>query len=304
MHILITGGTGFVGRRLSRFFLDRGHAVTTLGRSTRHPWDGEKGFRHLAADTTQEGPWQEAVAGSQAVINLAGATIFRRWTASAKKEIYDSRVLTTRHLVAALGAPCNGFLFSASGVGYYGDRGDQPLTEDAAPGSDFLARLSVDWEAEALAAATKGARVAIGRFGVILHPDGGALPKMLPAFRMGAGGPLGSGRQYFPWIHLEDVVAAIDFLFQNEGTRGVFNFCGPEAVTNRELARTLGRLLHRPALLPAPALMMRLALGEASGVLLGSQRSVPRRLRESGFEFRYPTIEAALAASLASAATA
>jgi len=298
MQILITGGTGFVGRQLSRFFLDRGNAVTTLGRSTRHPWDGETGFRHLTADTTREGAWQEAVAGSQAIINLAGATIFRRWTDAAKKEIYDSRILTTRHLVAALGETRNAFLFSASGIGYYGDRGDQVLTEDAAPGSDFLAHLSVDWEAEALAAETKGARVAIGRFGVILHSAGGALPKMLPAFRLGAGGPLGGGRQYFPWIHLDDVIAAIAFLLESKAARGIFNFCGPEAVTNRDMARTLGRLLHRPAFMPAPALMMRLVLGEFSSVLLGSQRSVPQRLRASGFEFRYPTIETALKAGL------
>lgn len=304
MHILITGGTGFVGCHVARFYLGQGHAVTTLGRSAHHPLEGEEGFRHLVADTTREGAWQETVAASQAVINLAGATIFRRWTESAKKEIYDSRVQTTRHLVAAMGASGSAFLFSASGVGYYGDCGDQILTEDAPPGGDFLARLSVDWEGTALAAEAKGARVAVGRFGVILHPEGGALPKMLPAFRMGVGGPLGSGRQYFPWIHLEDVIAAIDFLLHRKEARGAFNFCGPETVTNRDLAQTLGRLLHRPALLPAPAVIMRLALGEVSSVLLGSQRSVPRRLLESGFAFRYPTIEAALDASLTEPANA
>jgi uncharacterized protein (TIGR01777 family) len=259
---------------------------------------GENGFDHITADTTREGPWQDAVGDSQAIINLAGTPIFRRWTAKAKAEIRDSRILTTRHLVQAMATDRNTFLFSASGVGYYGDCGDQPLTEDAEAGKDFLAHLSIDWEKEALAAEARGARVVIGRFGVILHLSGGALPKMLPAYRMGVGGPLGSGRQWFPWIHLEDLIAAIDFLRQCQDARGVFNFCGPEPVTNRHLARTLGRLLHRPALLPAPAFMMRLALGEFSDVLLGSQRCVPQRLLDSGFVFRYPTIEAALKTSM------
>lgn len=296
MHILITGGTGFVGRPLSRYLLDHGHTVTTVGRSTTHPCDGHPGFHHITADTTREGDWQSAAARCQAVINLAGTTIFRRWSTTTKQDIRDSRILTTRHLVQAIAADQNTFLFSASGVGFYGDGGDRTLTEDTAPGDDFLAHLSIDWEKEALQAEARGVRVAIGRFGVILHQTGGALSKMLPAFRMGVGGPLGNGRQWFPWIHLDDLIAAIDFLIDDADARGPFNFCAPEPVTNRQLARTLGRRLGRPSFFPAPAPLMRLVLGEFSEVLLGSQRTLPQRLQGRGFVFRYPTIDTALKA--------
>jgi uncharacterized protein (TIGR01777 family) len=296
MHILITGGTGFVGRPLTRYFLDQGHTVTTVGRSATHPCDGQPGFQHIAADTTREGDWQNAAAHCQAVINLAGTTIFRRWSTTAKQEIRNSRILTTRHLVQAIAADQGAFLFSASGVGFYGDGGDQALTEDTAAGDDFLARLSIDWEKEAMQAEARGVRVAIGRFGVILHQTGGALSKMLPAFRMGVGGPLGNGRQWFPWIHLDDLMAAIEFLIGDTKARGPFNFCAPEPVTNRQLARTLGRRLGRPSFFPAPAPLMRLVLGEFSEVLLGSQRTLPQRLQDHGFVFRYPTIDTALKA--------
>jgi len=304
MQLLLTGGTGFVGQQLTRYFLDRGHAVTTLGRSATHPCDGEQRFQHIAADTTREGLWQDAVGRCQAVINLAGTTIFRRWTAKAKQDIRNSRILTTRHLVQAISIDQKAFLFSASGAGYYGDGGDQPLDENAAPGADFLARLSIDWEKEALQAEARGVRVAIGRFGVILHPTGGALPKMLPAFRMGVGGPLGNGRQWFPWIHLDDVIAAIDYLINDQTAQGPYNFCAPEPVTNRQLARGLGRHLKRPAFFPAPAPLMRLLLGEFSGVLLGSQRTRPQRLRDGGFTFQYPTLDAALTAIMNDRSTA
>lgn len=304
MHLLLTGGTGFVGRQLTRYFLERGHTVTTLGRSATHPCDGEDHFQHIAADTTREGAWQDAIGDCQAVINLAGTTIFRRWTAKAKQDIRDSRILTTRHLVQAFSENQNAFLFSASGVGYYGDGGDQALDEGAAPGDDFLARLSIDWEKEALQAEARGVRVALGRFGVILHPAGGALSKMLPAFRMGVGGPLGNGRQWFPWIHLDDVIAAIDFLINDQTARGPYNFCAPEPVNNRQLARGLGRHLKRPSFFPAPAPLMRLMLGEFSSVLLGSQRARPQRLLEEGYAFRYPTLDMALTAIMRDRSTA
>ena len=294
MHTMITGGTGFVGQQLSRHFLDRGHQVTAVGRSPEHPFQGEEAFRYISADTTREGAWQEVLKDCQYVVNLAGASIFRRWTANAKREIRDSRVLTTRHLVQALPENRDVFLFSASGAGYYGDSGDRTLEEEDKPGDDFLANLSVEWEEEAFQAEGSGVRVAVGRFGVILHETGGALPKMLPAFKMGAGGPLGSGRQWFPWIHLEDVIAAIDFLAGNPDAKGAFNFCAPEPVTNRQLARSLGRRLRRPSFFRVPATLMDLLLGEFSNVLLGSQRTIPKRLLESGFAFRHPTLDAAL----------
>ncbi|MDJ0720869.1 MAG: TIGR01777 family oxidoreductase [Desulfobacterales bacterium] len=294
MNILITGGTGFVGSYLVDALLEDGHQITALGRSLRHPREGTPNFAFISADTTQPGDWQEAAAGSDACINLAGASIFQRWTPRTKGAIRDSRVLTTRNLVAALDATRQPFLFSASGVGYYGDQGNKTVTEASGPGDDFLARLGIEWEAEAEAARQKGARVAIGRLGVVLHQAGGAMAKMLPAFRLGLGGPLGSGNQYFPWIHLDDLVAAIRFLMANQECDGVFNFCAPEAVTNRELAQTLGRALNRPAFMPAPAIFMKAALGEFSSVLLGSQKAPPERLLQSGFEFKHATLKQAL----------
>ena len=297
MHILITGGTGFVGRPLTRYLLDRGHTVTTVGRSATHPCDGQPGFHHIAADTTREGDWQNAVSalsgGDQSGRDDDFPTLeHHRQTRNPRQPDFD-------HPPSGPGdcrRPGRLFVFSASGVGFYGDGGDQALTEDTAAGDDFLARLSIDWEKEAMQAEARGVRVAIGRFGVILHQTGGALSKMLPAFRMGVGGPLGNGRQWFPWIHLDDLMAAIEFLIGDTKARGPFNFCAPEPVTNRQLARTLGRRLGRPSFFPAPAPLMRLVLGEFSEVLLGSQRTLPQRLQDHGFVFRYPTIDTALKA--------
>jgi uncharacterized protein (TIGR01777 family) len=303
MKITITGGTGFVGTHLVDRLLDQGHTVIAMGRSKSHPRDGHPQFEFISADTTQPGHWQEAVAASDACINLAGASIFQRWTVHSKGVIRDSRVLTTRNIVAALPAQGRSFLFSASGVGYYGDREDEVLDEQAEAGNDFLARLSIEWEAEAQAAQQKGVRVVCGRLGVVLHQDGGAMAKMLPAFKLGLGGPLGSGRQWFPWIHLDDLITAIIFLMEDSEAEGIYNFCAPDPVTNRVLAQRLGHLLKRPAFLPAPALVMKTFLGEFSSVLLGSQRAVPERLQAGGFEFRYATLDQALNAILGKAAS-
>ncbi|MBL0713968.1 MAG: TIGR01777 family oxidoreductase [Desulfosarcina sp.] len=296
MNILVTGGTGFIGAHLVDTLLDRGHTVTALGRSHRHRREGHPQFEFISADTTRPGIWQEAVATSDACVNLAGASIFRRWTKAAKGLIRDSRILTTRNLVAAI--PNNGgsFLFSASGIGYFGDRGDDPLTEQASAGTDFLARLGVEWEAETAAAGRKGVRVVCGRLVVVLHQNGGAKARMAPAFKLGLGGPLGSGRQWFPWIHRDDLIAAILFLMDHPDARGAFNFCAPEAVTSRMLAQAMGRTLHRPAFMPAPALAIKTILGEFSAVLLASQKAVPERLRQCGFQFRYETLDQALTA--------
>ena len=298
MKISITGGTGFVGTHLVDALLEKNHTVTALGRSKGHRREGHPQFEFISADTTQPGDWQEAVAASDACINLAGASIFQRWTVRSKGVIRDSRVLTTRNVAEALPAQGSPFLFSASGVGYYGDRGDDVVDEQAEAGADFLARLGIEWEAEAQTASQKGVRVACGRFGVVLHQDGGAMAKMVPAFKLGLGGPLGSGRQWFPWIHLDDLVAAIIFMMENPDAQGAYNFCAPETVTNRMLAQCLGRLLKRPAFMPAPALVMKTVLGEFSSVLLASQKAPPARLLASGFEFRYPTLDQALDAIL------
>jgi uncharacterized protein (TIGR01777 family) len=225
-----------------------------------------------------------------AVVNLAGKSIFKRWSKTYKQQLYDSRLLTTRNIVSALPAEKSIVLCSASGAGYYGSRANDILDEDQPPGDDFLARLSIDWEAAALNAADKGIRAVTMRFGVIFAGSGGALSKMIPAFKAFVGGPMGNGRQWFPWIHLDDLMEALLFIFDHPQIAGPLNFCAPNPVTNRELAATLGKILHRPAIMPAPAFMMRLVLGEFSQVLLGSQRTVPRKLLDHGFEFQYPEI--------------
>ena len=296
MKIFITGGLGFVGSQLTPFLLKQGHHVIAVGRAGSQDRIAHDNYRYLSADTTRPGKWQAALDDADAVVNLAGKSIFKRWTKKYKQQIYDSRLLTTRNVVSALPAEKPIVLCSASGAGYYGSRADDILDEDQPPGADFLARLSIDWEKEALGAADKDIRVITMRFGVILAQNGGALSKMIPAFKAFLGGPMGNGRQWFPWIHLDDLMTAVMFIFEHPQIDGPLNFCAPEPVTNRELAASLGRVLHRPAIMPAPAFMMRMVLGEFSQVLLGSQRTVPRKLLEHGFEFQYPQIGTALEA--------
>lgn len=298
MHIMVTGSTGFVGSHLVPLLLEEGYEVTGMA---RHP-AGNLGhyplFRFIRADTTRPGQWQDAVKEADAVINLAGVNIFRRWSRNAKKLIYDSRILTTRNVVAAIpeGRPIT--FCSASAVGFYGPREDEELDESASAGNDFLARLSVDWEQEARQAEKKGARVVLNRFGIVLSENGGALAAMLPAFRMGMGGPLGSGRQWFSWIHLDDLLAAHLFVLQSPEIEGPINFTAPGPVRNRELAKTLGRVLHRPSFFKVPGFALRLAAGEFGEVLLNGQRVIPRKLREHGFGFQYAELEDALRASV------
>ena len=294
MKIFITGGLGFVGRHVSRAFLQAGHQVTAVGRSRQPEMIDHPNFDYLAADTTQPGDWQRAVGEHQAVVNLAGRSIFTLWTERAKKEMVDSRVLTTRHLVEAIGPGGPTLLCSTSAVGYYGDRGEDHLTEAAAPGDDFLAALSLEWEAEALKAEARGVRVVLTRFGIVLERGGGAMAMMIPAFRLYLAGPLGSGQQWFPWIHMQDLTAAFQFVVDHEKLSGAFNFCAPEPVRNQRLTRTLADQLDRPAFLWAPSLMVKMVLGEFGQVLLHSQRVTPARLTEAGFTFQYPTIDTAL----------
>jgi uncharacterized protein (TIGR01777 family) len=296
MKILVTGASGFIGTRLCRTLLDRAHQVIGLGRSADKNRISHEGYRFIAADTTRSGPWQQHLSAVDAVINLAGRSIFGRWTESVKNEIRESRILTTRHVAEGLAPGKDTTFISASGVGFYGNRGDAVLTEDEPAGDDFLARLSVDWEGAALGAAQKGARVVVMRFGVVLGEGGGALTQMLPAFKSFVGGPIGSGRQWFPWIHIEDLTAAMLFLLEHPAVRGPANLCAPNPDQNRNLAAALGKALKRPAFMPTPAFMIRMALGEFAEVLLGSQRAVPQKLQTHRFAFRYPHIEAALQA--------
>jgi len=299
MKIIITGGSGFVGSNLTRLLLSSGHQIVAICRSEPlHQFDREN-YRFVAADTTGKGPWQKELADADAVVNLAGATIFRRWTKKYKKQIYDSRILTTRNVVEALPSDTNLTLCSASGAGYYGSRKDDILKEDEKAGRDFLASVSKDWEQEALVASAKGVRVAVMRFGVILGKNGGAMSKLIPPFKMFVGGPLGDGNQWFPWLHLDDLMSAVEFVLDHQEVSGPLNFCGPNPVRNRELAQALGQVLGRPSFMPAPAFMIRLATGEFGDVFLGSQRTLPDKLLNYGFSFKYPEIRGAIEAIVA-----
>jgi uncharacterized protein (TIGR01777 family) len=301
MHIFITGGSGFIGTHLAKRFLEDGGdvaegkvRVTATGNRRRHPTLIDDRFTYLSADTTEPGEWQRAAAGADLLLNLAGRSIFHPWTESYKTKMRASRIRTTRNLVAALPEKSEALLCSASAVGFYGSCGETPLTETSPRGEDFLAQLAEEWEAEALAAEAKGARVVLMRFGIILGAGGGAIPKMLPAFRLGLGGPLGGGEQWFPWLHVEDLYRGVRFLMEKTEIRGPVNFTAPRPIRQAELAKLLGRLLHRPAFLPTPALAVRLAMGELGETLLASQRVTPEQLLGVGFEFSYGEIEAAL----------
>lgn len=294
MKILITGGTGFVGAAVSRRLLEQGHEVTVLGSSRHCRLAPHPQLAYVAADTTRPGDWQRRVAEQDALINLTGRSVFNLWTESYKKAIYDSRILTTRNLVDALPATTETVLLSTSAAGYYGDGGDDEKTETSGPGQDFLAQVCLDWETEAGKAANKGARVVLMRFGVVLGKGGGALATMKTPFQLGLGGPIGSGQQWFPWIHLDDLVGAMCFLLTAEECRGPFNFTAPQPVRQKDFARQLGAALHRPALLPTPAFVMKLVLGEFGRSLLQGQKVIPRALTENGYLFTYPELQPAL----------
>ncbi len=294
MKVFVSGGLGFVGKHICRSLLEKGHQVTATG-SRKHPEGlSHDRFQYIQADTTQEGEWQQAVATADATINLAGRTIFKRWNEHYKQALIDSRILTTRHIVAAIPDDRPYVLCSTSAVGYYGDRGDDILVEQEAGSDDFLGQLSKSWEKEALTAADKGTRVAIARFGIVMGQDGGALTKMVPAFKSFVGGPLGTGQQWFPWIHIQDVVNAMEFLLETSECSGIFNFTAPAPVRNKTLVSTLGQVLGRPAVVPAPGFMIRMLLGELGSVLLASQRAVPCHLLEAGYQFKFTELKKAL----------
>lgn len=294
MHVLITGGTGFIGTAVARRLLDEGHEVTVTGRSGKSAIPEGEMFRAIACDTTVEGPWQEAVASSDAVINLAGRSIFTRWNKEKKEQIVNSRLLTTENVVKALPSDGKTSLFSASAVGYYGNRGDTLLAEDASGGDGFLADVSRRWEAEAQAASKKGGRVVIMRFGGVLGLGGGALDAMLTPYKLGLGGPLAGGDQWFPWIHMDDLVGALLFLMGQDSAEGPVNFCAPYVVRNRDFSKALAGALGRPAPFSVPLFALRMAMGELGDEIIASQRVVPEKLSSWGFSFAFPSLEGAL----------
>ena len=284
------------GLRYFHLLSAQGHDVTVITRS-----DGDESLengnvRLLRGDPREEGPWQDAAAEADVVINMAGESIFQWWSERVRMKIRDSRLLTTHHVVQAMrrGNPEGKLLLSASAVGYYGFHGDEKLDEEQPPGQGFLAELARDWESEALKANAAGIRTGILRFGVVLGHGGGALDQMIKVFRFGLGGKLGAGKQWFSWIHIQDLIRAILFLMNDSSASGRYNFTAPEPVRNAELTRAVARALGRPSFMTAPAFMIRLIMGEFSTVLLEGQRVVPARLLASGFEFKHPDIEAAL----------
>jgi uncharacterized protein (TIGR01777 family) len=294
MKIFIAGGSGFVGTRLIHDLIDRGHRVIAVGTSSAHKNPPNENFRYISADTTLKGPWQDALEDVDAIINLAGRNIFKLWSDTYKNQIYNSRILTTRNLVEAVPESKGIILCSTSGAGYYGNRADEVLTEDASSGSDFLAKVGIDWEKEAFLAEKKGVRVAAMRFGVVLDKNGGALAKMIPAFKYFAGGPLGSGLQWFPWIHMADLISAINFILETNEIKGPVNFCAPNPIKNRDFSKALGNVLNRPSFMKVPSFMIRLVVGEMGTLLTNSQKVIPHKLLRHGFKFQHPDIDSAL----------
>jgi uncharacterized protein (TIGR01777 family) len=297
MKILVTGSSGLVGTALSRALATAGHTVCRLVRPQSAGGEGAKeGF--AVAWNPETGELGGAGVGADAVVNLAGVSIADgRWTAGRKALLGSSRIDTTRALVGAL-ARMNArpsVLVSASAIGYYGNRGNEMLTEDSTAGTDFLAALAQEWEAEARKAEALGIRVVLARFGIILAREGGALPKMMPPFKFGVGGKLGSGQQWMSWVTLEDVVGILRFTIENASLRRAVNIVSPQPVQNAEFTKVLAKALHRPALFPAPEFALRLALGEmADALLLSSQRVAPQALEKVGYRFLHADLPTAL----------
>ena len=296
--VALTGATGMVGTALAASCVRDGWRVAALVRNTARAADRLPSTTLHAWDATSGPPPESAVAGAEVVVNLVGESMAEgRWTEARKKKLRDSRVVGTRALVDALRGLSERpkVLISASGVGYYGDRGDEILTESSTAGTGFVADLARDWEAEALKAEELGVRVVLLRNGLILSRDGGILKKILPPFRLGLGGKIGSGAQWMPWIHLEDAIGLIRHAIEHEAVRGPLNVVAPEPVTNAEFVRAIGEALGRPTALTAPAFALRLAFGSMTDeLLLASQRAMPVRTLETGYTFRHPLLRAAL----------
>jgi uncharacterized protein (TIGR01777 family) len=297
MRVFVTGGTGLVGRVIIPMLLDRGDEVLCL---TRDPARARKslptGTDILGGDPTMPGNWQDRLATCTGVVNLAGSPVADGlWTGRNKQRIRRSRLATTENIVTALAA-CDGpmVLASASAVGYYGDRGENALGEASEPGSGFLARLALEWEHTALKAERENVRVVLLRIGIVLSQEGGALARMLPVFRRGLGGPLGNGKQYFPWIHIGDLARLIMFVLDNSEIQGPVNAMVQDPPRQKEFTAALGRAVGKPAFMALPGFVLQALMGEMAGMLLSSQRAVPNVLRAAGFKFEFRELEKAL----------
>jgi len=296
MRVIITGGTGLIGRALTHNLINDGHQVIVL---TRKPQKADLPAGAIAEqwDGRTTGGWGHWVDGADAVVNLAGAGLAdNRWTPARKALIRDSRLDAGRAIVQAVqkAEQKPEVVIQSSAVGYYGPRDNSVITEGAGSGADFLAKLCVDWEASTASVETMGARRAILRTGVVLSTNGGALPRMALPFKFFIGGPIGSGKQWVSWIHQADEVAAIRFLLENKAAAGRFNLVAPNPVTNTDFSRAIGKAMGRPAVMPTPAFALKLAFGEMSTVLLTGQRVVPQRLQELGFTFQFSEAEETL----------
>jgi uncharacterized protein (TIGR01777 family) len=297
MRIFLTGGTGLVGGRLVRKLRERGDQVVVLSRrpeAAKQLW-GEQ-CTIVAGDPMQAGDWMNAVRDCDGVIHLAGEGIFnRRWNQAFKDLLYQSRIKSTENIVAAMKQSAAAkVLVNASAIGYYGAHGDEELTEESPPATDFMAKICVDWEKAAQAATAHGARVVMVRIGVVLDPNGGALQKMLTPFKMFVGGPVGSGKQYMSWIHNEDLCGLILFALDHAELSGPVNGTAPHPVTNKEFSQALGKVLGRPSFLPTPGFALRVTLGEVAEIITQGQRVLPRKALAAGYPFKFAEIETAL----------
>lgn len=301
MKITITGATGLIGTRLVHDLLARGDEVTVLSRNPDRARQTLGAVEAFKWDPDNEPAPAEALAGRDGVVHLAGENIAQRWNDETRRKIRDSREQGTRRLVEGIATaePRPRVLVSMSAVGYYGDRGDQTLDESTPPGDDYLANVCIAWEREAEAATELGLRVVRTRNGVVLDKRDGALAKMLPPFRLGVGGPVAGGRQYISWIHLDDIAGMIVRGLDDERWSGAVNATAPEPVTNAEFSKTLGRALHRPAVAPVPAFALRTLYGGMAQLVTDSQRAIPKRAVELGYEHRQPDLDQALRSALA-----
>jgi len=293
VHIFVTGATGLIGRALCVELVRIGHEVTGLSRWAEPALP--TGVRAVQGDPAAPGPWLDALHEAEACVHLAGEPVAEgRWNAEKKRRIRGSRIDSTRVVADAIAEGGPTVLLSGSAVGFYGSRGDEELTEDSPPGEGFLAEVCQEWEAAA-EPARRRARVVKVRTGIVLAREGGALPRMALPFKLMAGGPIGDGRFWQPWIHLADQVGLLCWALGQERVHGLVNAASPAPARNRDLARAMGRALHRPSLLPTPALALRLALGEMAEVVTASQRVLPRRALDLGYRFRFPELGPALA---------